>query len=186
MDNCRCKQGFSVVEVLVVIAILATLAALLFPVYYQSKKQAYISVDVQKLHQCQIATSLYQQDNDSLGVGPYHLPLPPDWLEEFSHHQSFYGTKSTDWESACGWHPLSRAPTFVAFSAGGQDSLAAYATNGEKTILIANEECNDEGVDVSSSFVTKLGLGVLVDGTLVRRIHQGNVYTFAFWNGVSQ
>jgi prepilin-type N-terminal cleavage/methylation domain-containing protein len=185
MVNSRPRSAFTIVEVLVVVAILATLAAILFPVFSRSKKEGFITKDVQKLHQCQLATALYQTDNDSGGVPPYHLPLPPDWLNQFKRGQTFYGTDAASWTSACGWHPLSNSPNFVFFADAGPDGVRAYALHGERTILIADVNCNEADVDVNADFLTKLGLGVLLDGTLVRTLHQGNVYSFYFWDEVS-
>ena len=91
--------GFTITEVLVVVAILAALAAILFPVMSKSKRQGLITEDVQKLHQCQLATALYVNDNESGGVPPFHLPLPADWLSNFNRGQTFYGTDASTWTS---------------------------------------------------------------------------------------
>jgi len=186
MTPCRKRQGFTIVEVLVVIAIVATLAALMFPVFARSKRQGFIDKDVEKLHQCQLATALYQHDNDGAGVPPYSLPLPRDWLNQFKRGGTFYGTDESSWTSACGRHPSSPSPNFVFFADTGPVASRAYSLHGERTILMADENCNDASVDVSADFITKLGLGVLIDGTLVRRLHQGAVYSFYFWDEVSK
>jgi prepilin-type N-terminal cleavage/methylation domain-containing protein len=187
MTRCSELRGFSLVEVLAVLAIIATLAALMFPVFTKSKREGYITADLDRLHQCQIATALYEHDNDGVaGIPPFSLPGIGDELRG-----NFYGTQpyrigggdqpSAVWASACGQHPLSPTINFVWFASTDAAAQAQYQAQGEHSMLLADENCNESDVDVRSDFVTKLGLGVMVDGTLVRRYHQGNVYTWQFW-----
>ena len=64
------KRAFSLIEILVVTAIIALLAALLFPVFAQAKKNAYTTTCISNLRQYGLSIQLYQNDfEDKLPVG---------------------------------------------------------------------------------------------------------------------
>lgn len=65
--------GFTLVELLVAIAIIGLLAALLFPVFAQSREKARASVCLSNEKQLSAATLQYGQDNDEM------YPLQTDW-----------------------------------------------------------------------------------------------------------
>ncbi len=72
------RNGFSLIELLVVLAIIAILAALLFPVYAQARFRSYGTVCASNLHQLGIATQLYCSDYDGglmHAVDPYSRTL---------------------------------------------------------------------------------------------------------------
>ncbi|MEN6520642.1 MAG: prepilin-type N-terminal cleavage/methylation domain-containing protein [Armatimonadota bacterium] len=84
MKTMRGKQGFSLVELLTVIAIIAILSAIIFPVMGAVKNRAKQVQCMTNLHDLAIAIKMYQQDNrrypDSLaGITEYKdgaiLPL---------------------------------------------------------------------------------------------------------------
>lgn len=58
------KSGFTLIEILVVIAILAILAAILFPVFARSREQARKATCLSNLKQIGLAFRLYTQDYD--------------------------------------------------------------------------------------------------------------------------
>lgn len=72
------RRGFSLIELLMALAILSLLAALLFPVVLEARHRAYQTVCLSNLHQVGMATSLYQQDYD--GYYPYAVD-PADKYE---------------------------------------------------------------------------------------------------------
>ncbi len=73
------SSGFTLVEVLVVISIVAVLAGILLPVLAESKEQAKIAVCKQQLHQLQVALSLYRSEHegDNLYGPASQMGLPP-------------------------------------------------------------------------------------------------------------
>ena len=70
-------SAFTLIELLTVIAIMAILAAIIFPVYAQAKKSAYKSSDLSNMNSLRTALQLYKSDQGAyppalLGyVGPY-------------------------------------------------------------------------------------------------------------------
>ena len=62
--NQSCKAGFTLIEILVVIAIIALLAAILFPVFGRARENARRSACQSNLKQIGLALSQYVDDND--------------------------------------------------------------------------------------------------------------------------
>lgn len=78
----RGAPGFTLVELLVVVGILAILAALLFPASAAARKRAEQSACVSNLHQISLALRLYTQEYDALypeAVNPADAAHPERW-----------------------------------------------------------------------------------------------------------
>ena len=56
------KQGFSLVEMLVVVAIVMVLAGLLLPAVVSSRREGYKASDIERMHQIAVAGILYSND----------------------------------------------------------------------------------------------------------------------------
>jgi prepilin-type N-terminal cleavage/methylation domain-containing protein len=56
-------RGMTIIEILVVVAIIATLAAILFPVFAGARKSAHRTQCISNLHQCTSALLMYYDDN---------------------------------------------------------------------------------------------------------------------------
>ncbi len=75
----RRQCGLTITEVLVVVAIVATLTTLLFPSFVRSKKRAYGAVATSNLRQLYVAGEIYRGEHD---------------LSEFPHTSQFAHTKT--------------------------------------------------------------------------------------------
>jgi len=71
----RCSRGFTLIEVLVVVAIIALLIAILLPSLSRAREQARTSVCLTQLKQMGNAVLMYTNDNKSYLPGPGHLLL---------------------------------------------------------------------------------------------------------------
>jgi len=71
-------SAFTLIELLVTIAIIGILAALLFPVFAQAKREAYMSTAVSNAKQIGLAQLMYLEDNDDQFVLYFSGFLPND------------------------------------------------------------------------------------------------------------
>lgn len=68
--NKKKQNAFTLIEILVVIAIISILAAILFPVFAQAKAAAKQSQSVSNLRQIGVAWTLYAMDSDDVAMPP--------------------------------------------------------------------------------------------------------------------
>src|SRR5262249_37843138 len=73
----RRPQGFALIELLVVVAVIVILAAILFPVFAQAREKARQSVCLSSLKQWGTAALMYLQDNDE--TFPRWFRQVPKW-----------------------------------------------------------------------------------------------------------
>jgi prepilin-type N-terminal cleavage/methylation domain-containing protein len=80
----KMRKGLTLMELLTVISILATLAALLFPVYTQVKKRVYVIRCATQMKQLGIAFKMYAHDygDDSPYVITYARKLYPHYISD--------------------------------------------------------------------------------------------------------
>ncbi len=173
------QRGFTLIEILTVVGIVAVLSALGFALIEPSKRSGKIVVTLGRLHQCQLAVALYTAD-----TGVEGLPDLMDFVNGTTHGKTFYGVGEEMTTSACGLHPESSGPHFTIFldsSEPAGNGRIAGESGTKSPVLFADENCNEPDVHIRSDYVTKLGLGVLFDGSLLRRRHQGSVGSRRFW-----
>jgi len=80
--NSRSKVGFTLVELLVVIAVIAILAALLLPALARAKASAQSAACKSNLRQLGIALDMYVDDYSKYPGRPRYTRVPPGTLEE--------------------------------------------------------------------------------------------------------
>lgn len=72
------KSGLTLTEILIVLSVLVTLAAITFPAFQALKRSAYRSACLSNLRQSGAALLLYREANSNLEVGgPWQMGLPP-------------------------------------------------------------------------------------------------------------
>ena len=80
------NKGFTLIELLVVIAIIAILAAILFPVFAQTREKARQTMCLSNSRQMGLAVQLYVQDYDealpSVRMMWQGIPTPQSWIDQ--------------------------------------------------------------------------------------------------------
>jgi type II secretory pathway pseudopilin PulG len=165
-------------------AIIAVLASLIFPALASSKRSAQVSDSQQRLRQAHVAITLYRSDHEGAGLEGTGLPDLRDLVDGMKKPKGFYGIAFPQFTSACGLHPSAKTASFIYLPVAG--TLGAYPRHrqrlGERSVLLVDEQCNNANVDLRAPYMTKTGLAVLLDGSLVRRRGVGNVGSVAFWD----
>lgn len=177
------QRAFTLVELLVAIAIIALLFAILFPVVLEARKQSNKSVCASNLRQCGMALSLYLQD-----YGTY-----PKWIE-----YAFQPLAKTDkrilqcpqdptgnWggEVSLGssspedkYHPTIPFSYVYIYQLVGQESQflsRAIENEGSKLGILACQVHGEKTKGVQTSFV-----GIIkYEGAILRLQHDGAVVT---------
>jgi prepilin-type N-terminal cleavage/methylation domain-containing protein len=97
------RSGFTLMELLIVIAIIALLAALLWPVFQQARKKSYEPVCINNLRQFHVAFSLYREDyGDTARYQALLLPYIRDTrvlhcrADTYKHGAAFAGSDKGD------------------------------------------------------------------------------------------
>lgn len=181
------KRGFSVLEILIVIAIIGVLAALTTPALVKAKKGAIEVASLSNLHQIHIAYKLYQEDNG--GDGEYGTPseMALPFGSAISHH---LGMTPSVWVSPCGVNPF-YAPrgakiTYHNWTPSNPEEwpdFARYAqTYRENLILVSDFNCDDHELAPGNPYVAHKGLGVLLSGQLVKRMRKGAMILREWWS----
>jgi prepilin-type N-terminal cleavage/methylation domain-containing protein/prepilin-type processing-associated H-X9-DG protein len=75
------RSGFTLMELLVVCALMALLAAILFPVFARVRARARQSLCTAHLHQIAQAGLMYLQDHDERFPSCYRAPAPPYFVD---------------------------------------------------------------------------------------------------------
>lgn len=123
----RRERGFTLTEMLVVIAVIAILTAILLPVFSTVREKARQNACLSDLHQIGTALIAYAQDYDDVNVLSHDC-----WLSSqvgapvlYAHLLLPYTRSSIVY--ACGSHP--RVPLFGAPTAGIPNIQVSYAIN---------------------------------------------------------
>lgn len=171
------------VEILVVIAIIAILAALLAPTYRAAKFNAKILDSQNRLKQIHLAFMLYREDHGGdPGVygEPSEMNLPPD--NSIPFRQQMYGMTMEYRNSPCGKHPHPDALGWIVSpiweDSGWAKDVKVYKEN---MYVACDVNCNDSDYDALADNRTKRVLGVLLSGQSVRVMRFGRPYKPGFW-----
>jgi prepilin-type N-terminal cleavage/methylation domain-containing protein len=76
-------RGFTMIELLIVIAVIAILATIAYPVYTGVLERAKVTKDMNNLRQIGIATQLYMNDNDGALFSPATSWMSPQLLPKY-------------------------------------------------------------------------------------------------------
>jgi prepilin-type N-terminal cleavage/methylation domain-containing protein len=92
------SRGFTMLELLIVIAVIAILATIAFPTFIAVQERAKATKDMNNLRQIGIATQLYMNDNDGTLPGSttvtWMSQLHPKYLSSWNIFQSPFDTRA--------------------------------------------------------------------------------------------
>ena len=91
------RHGFTLLELLIVIAVIAILATIAYPVYIGIEERAKATKDMNNLRQIGIATQLYMNDNDGAlfsTTGSWMRQLNPKYVSAWGIFQSPFDTRA--------------------------------------------------------------------------------------------
>jgi prepilin-type N-terminal cleavage/methylation domain-containing protein len=194
-------RGLSLIEVLVVLAIIAILAAILSPVYARVKRSGQITVSISRLRQMHHALSLYQIDS---GGGGTALDSAQAYYEEGLPPKSYFDTTlfgfAPDfWISPCGYD-ATISSTGATFNPGWIDYVAPFydpvnltpttnkpyhdylQTYRQNAVVFVDPYCNEPGTVMSAPLTTKRALAVLLSGQIINRRKTGNAFLLHYYS----
>jgi len=132
-------KAFTLIEMLVVIAIIATLAALLFPMVQGMQERGKATSDLNNLRQIGLGTQMYLNDNDntffpSTGGSPWPQLLNPKYVGAWKVFQSPFDLRPASNTAATA--PISYGINETTLTAGSGGSLLADKVTNPSGYLI--------------------------------------------------
>lgn len=187
----RIRRGFTLIEVLVVLAIVVVLVAIMTPVLSRAKRSAQISSSVQKLKQLHLALAVYQNDHASGGSDWYGRGLAPVWY----YWNERFGFAKRDILTPCGFDQTlfesgpNTMPGWVSYVApfydpvnnnpGMGDYLETYKENA---VAFVDCYCNPPGTSMRDIPKLKRGIAVTLGGQLINRQRTGQGFLVQFYS----
>lgn len=171
------RRGLTLVEVLVAVGIVSLLMGILTPVFTSAKRGAQIASTSSKLHQIQVATTLYRQANGGDGVYGqiYQMGLPDAMMisamlydgqpDEFDPVDLYY--------SSCGFHPATSGISEWMPHTSDEAWTIPVLDLQDRMPLAIDMSCNDADVPVYSNWHSKFGVAVTLGGWIVRKRKTG-------------
>lgn len=177
-------SGFTMLELMIVVAIIAMLVGLSAPSLTQAMHSGKEAVSVQKLRQLHLALSMYRADQESSQdfgtIGDMGIP---DWQKSRSALQP-YGATSELWQSPCYEHPEvhSGNPPEMQYWGADDPQFEVYSATYELNLIMFSDiHCTLPKKNLLNQFHTKRGLGVLLSGQIVRRTAPGMHFFPQWW-----
>jgi prepilin-type N-terminal cleavage/methylation domain-containing protein len=176
--------GFTLLEVLYCIAIIAIVAAILMPVFRSAKHSAQVTASISNLHQMYVALSLYQT---AQGTGAQTGTLAEMGLPSGDRAYESLKIPSAVWRSPCGlntsWAP---GPVVnVQYEYFAQTSFTkwdeAIKTYQDNVVMFVDMNCSEHGEPLRSTFIVHQGLGVRLSGALLNLHKPGNYGQQSWW-----
>jgi prepilin-type N-terminal cleavage/methylation domain-containing protein len=190
------RHGFTLVEVLVSLAIVALLAALLTPVFARAKDRAQVAESVLKLKQCHLALQLYrdQWDGDDTSGDFFRMGLWQEWdmrqlwwdfveiPEDFLQSpckRAYSGFSNLSIK----WNQITYAPDYynkwAELNGNNVGYLAKYRW---RALAFMDTYCTDPPLEPFNPYRTKRFLAILLNGELVNKRRAGSMYRFENWS----
>ena len=179
-------RAFTLIEVLSVIAIVAFLAALLFPVVKKAKERAKTTASMSNLRQIYVALQLYALDSEPNATSgtASDMGIPPSDMMLVYNPALFPNTEGI-WKSACDHHPLApESFTNYSYYPANDGTFPAYSRKYKgSAIWLTDFNCNPASVDIYADFEEKFAIGLRADGSITTRTHYTSAASIeTFWH----
>lgn len=132
------KQGFTLIEILVVIAIVSILAAILFPVFARARENARRSSCMSNLKQIGLAVMMYAQDNDERYPfsSQARASLGSSWSSTAVPSGDFANSVSVYWQQFL--QPYTKSAQVFYCPSNNYASDGLYGNYGVNRLIIAD------------------------------------------------
>ncbi len=190
------KRAFTIVEILVVIAIIGVVAAITYPATKAVMRSAKVGSSTSFLHQLHLSMSLYRTENDgdgkygglaTMGFPPIYDPnsnsvditgfiyaLPERKLE----HRSPCGLNA----SWAGEGDLQFQYIFRPFDVPDETQRSILANlYQENWLMFYDLNCDFPGTPIGRKDLPHFGVGVLLSGSAIRRSKPGKIFFSDEW-----
>jgi prepilin-type N-terminal cleavage/methylation domain-containing protein len=182
------RRGFTLVELLVVISIIAVVFAIVTPVFQYAKESARITSAVSYMHQIGKAIAIYQADWQSSGsyATPSEVGLP---TSEYIHKTDL-GLTPRPLASPCGYRPIVglektwTSPHYMWALYGDSDHpywMKRLRNYRENTLVVFDPWCNPAGTHWLNLYEEKRAIGLMVGGQVVNRKKAGEPDLQGYW-----
>ncbi len=175
------RRGWTLVELLAVLAIVAVLCAILWPVAASAKQSAKVASSVSRLRQIHLAAVLYQQDwgaRHDYGTAE-DMGLPS--LSQIGENR--LGLSLEFWHSPCSDTRPSDPRLDYTWAPDEVEEWVEFVSRlKEKALLSTDMTCNERDLPADSRWVRRRGLGVTFGGSLIRRFRDGDFRDPQWWS----
>jgi prepilin-type N-terminal cleavage/methylation domain-containing protein len=184
------QNAFTLLELICVIAIIAALTSMLFPVLTTAKHAAHESVSVGRMRQLYLAQEIYRMDwEEATGSGnPYAMGLTNGPVFELSQRGKTLNVPPILFESGCGPNPQVsdriefRTITFSYWSRDEDYFQQNYLKLGDNMIDVFDFNCGSTAVSIDNAAFPHKGLGLTFFGNLIVRNKSGYPLDFTWWD----
>jgi len=181
----KLKRGFTLVELLIVLSVVAVFCSIGFPVLASAKTAARETTSIQQLRQIHLGLMLYRSEYDGDGVYGSATDMGLPINDRRPAFTKLSRVPLNLWTSPCGLHPSEGIkilyPVYY-FPSDDPPSFAKQSTAYQDNLILAFDmECSPSESDIYSHYLPKLGLGVLLSGTARRVRGLGNQFEPAWW-----
>lgn len=155
------QRAMTLIEVMSVVAIVATLTALLMPVVDSAKVAAKRSSSLSRMRQIYAGLMVYQADHESQGYGsPAKMGLPAMEQLLLTSGRACPSVPPNLWMSPCGYHPLGPAGFWsYSYHPAGQEENPGWVEfvneHQGRAPLVSDLACSDVRGHEDSPLITK-------------------------------
>lgn len=179
------RRAVTILEIIIVMAILGILSALAFPTIASARIPAQIQVSKSNLRQQWLALQLYREATDEVYGSTTEMNLP-DSESLFLSSSTPLGLPDKVWRSPCGKHPQNIGDDHYRWmlqkDEGTVKAFKAAAILYEDNLIVSYDvNCNPADVNVSSAWQKKRALGILLSGVLISKTAIGSPDLYEWW-----